>query len=276
MIAKCIRTVPSAFVALLAVTASGGASTMYVHDSAGTLGTVETETGAVNVLGSMGEVMTDIAFDTSGNLFGITFSGLYSIDPTTASSSFIGGHGVPGGNALVFDTDGTLYSAGTSSRDLFSIDPSSGSTTSLGTTGFSSGGDLAFVGDSFYLADSSSRLVSLNLADLSASTAVGSFGVSSVFGIATDEEDTMFGVGGTQIFTVDTATGGALNSINYGGQGLGTAFGQSFFAEAGAPGPGPGPEPTPTPSPIPLPASGLLLLGAFGMSGAFKLSRKRS
>ena len=270
MVYRYLKTIPLTAATIVAFVSTAPAATMYVHDSIGNLGTVDTESGAVNLIGDMGATMTDIAFDTSGNLFGITFSGLYSINAATAASSLIGSHGVPGGNALVFGSDGTLYSAGNSSRDLYSIDASSGATTSLGTTGFTSGGDLAFVGDDFYLAAGGSNLVSIDLDDLTASSVVGSFGVGSVFGIATDEADIMYGVGGTQIFTVDLNTGEALDAINYGGQGLGSAFGQSFFAEAGAPGPGPGP------SPVPLPASGFLLLGAFGMAGAFRLRRRRA
>ena len=180
----------------------------------------------------------------TGNPHGIAFDALYSIDPRTAASSRIGRHGVPGGNVVVFDTDGTLYSAGFSGTNLYTIDPSSGASLSLGSMGYSSGGDLAFVGDEFYLADSSSSLVSVDLDDLSASSRVGPFGVSNVYGIATDESATMYGVGGTTIFTVDTASGGAVNEIDYGGQGLGNARGQSFFDEAGAP-PGTGSPPFP-------------------------------
>jgi len=54
---------------------------MYVHDSLGTLGTVGTDNGDVSVIGDMGATMTDIAFDPGGNLFCITFTGLFSIDP---------------------------------------------------------------------------------------------------------------------------------------------------------------------------------------------------
>ena len=41
---------------------------MYVDDSNGRLGTVNVATGAVNLSGSMGTVMTDIAFDPKGHL----------------------------------------------------------------------------------------------------------------------------------------------------------------------------------------------------------------
>lgn len=235
-------------------TSAAIAAVLHVHDSSGRLGTVDAETGNVDVIGDMGEVLTDIAFDSSGNLYGVSSNNFYSVDPTTASSTLIGSHGVPGGNALIFGQDGALYSAGNASSDLYTIDPATGASTSLGATGFRSGGDLAFVGDSFYLASTGGALVDINLGDLGASSAVGSFGVGSVFGIATDASGTLFGVGGTSIFPVDTATGSAVDPVDYGGQGLGPAYGQSFYTEAGAPGP--------DPNVVPLPASGLLLAGA--------------
>jgi hypothetical protein len=255
----------AALMALVLSVLPAASVTMYVHDSSGVLGTVDTDTGSVDVIGSMGAVMTDIAFDPSGNLFGITFNGLYSINRATAASAFIGSHSVPGGNALVFGSDGTLYSAGFSSTSLFTIDPSTGASTNLGNTGFASGGDLAFVGSDFYLADSSSNLISINLSDLSNSSVVGAFGIGNVFGIATSEGN-MFGVAGTQIFSVDVTTGAGFDVVDYGGQGLGSANGQSFFAESGAP----------EPNPIPLPATALMLLSGISMAGFICWSRRRN
>ncbi len=238
---------------------------MYVHDSAGNLGTVETDTGAVNLIGNMGSVMTDIAFDPSGNLYGVTFSGLYSIDATTGASSFIGNHGVSGANALVFGTGGTLYTAGFSTTNLYSLDVGSGASTLLGNMGFSSAGDLAFVGSDFFLSAGNGSLVSVDLGNPTNSSSIGSFGVSNVFGIATDELSQLFAVGGTTIYNVDPLTGAASGGVSFAGQGLGQAFGQSFFAESGA-----DPDDDPNPSEVPLPASALLLMGGLGLLVARK------
>ena len=49
------------------------------------------------------------------------------------------------------------------------------------------------------------------------------------------DDGVLYGVAGTRIFSVNTSTGAAANPINYAGQGLVGAFGQSFFTEAGAP-----------------------------------------
>jgi hypothetical protein len=221
---------------------------MHVHDSSGRLGTVDVANGTVNVIGNMGVTMTDIAFDPSGNLYGISFTGLYSIDSNTASVSFIGNHGVSGGNALVFGSDGTLYAAGGSTTSLFSINTLTGTGISLGNMGFASGGDLAFHDGNFYMASSASQLISIDLGNLSNTSAIGAFGVASVFGLATGDDNILYAVAGTNIYQVNTFTGAATNAVSYASQGLGTAYGQSFYTEAGAdPDPGTGgtvPEPT--------------------------------
>ena len=205
---------------------------MHVDDSSGILGRVDVATGSVSVIGNMGVVMTDIAFNPTGQLFGLSFTGFYSINPTTAAATFIGNHSVPGGNALVFATDGTLYAAGFGSQSLFTINPATGAGTNLGNISASSGGDLAFNGGNLFLATSTNALLSINLANLATSAVVGPFGVSGVFGLATGDDGVLYAVAGTQIFTVNTATGAATNPINDFGQGLGGANGQSFFTEA--------------------------------------------
>lgn len=249
---------------LLAGTTATAAPIMYVHDSNGVLARVDVVTGTVNVIGNMGQQMTDIAFDPSGNLFGITFGALFSIDRTTAASTFIGNHAIPGGNALVFRSDGTLYGAGFQSDELFTVNPASGATASLGVTGFSSGGDLAFHAGNFYLADSMSRLVQIDLSNLGLSSVIGPFGIANVFGLASGDDGVLYGVGGTEIFTVNTTTGASTSPVDYAGQGLSVAFGQSFFTESGAP-----PE-----QPIPEPGS-LLLMGT-GLAAFARRLRRRS
>ena len=260
---KILVRASAVFVAGVFVASNALAATMYVHDSSGNLGTVDTDSGAVSLIGNMGSVMTDIAFDPTGNLYGVTFTGLYSIDATSGSSSFIDNHGVSGANALVFGTDGTLYSAGFSTTNLYSLDVGSAVNTLLGNMGYSSSGDLSFVGSDFYLSSVSGELVNVDLSDPTNSSAVGSFGVANVFGIATDENSSLYAVAGTSIYSVDPMTGAATNGVSFAGQGLGTAYGQSFFAEAGA---DPDDDPT-SPSEVPLPASALLLLS--GLAGLF-------
>lgn len=223
---------------LWGVSGALAAPILHVHDGAGNLGTVDVADGSVDVIGNMGVVMTDIAFDPDGNLFGLSFTSLYRIDRNTGATTLIGAHGIAGGNALVFGLDGTLYGAGNSTTSLFTVDTATGAGTNIGNIGFASAGDLAFNGGELYLASSSDDLILIDLDGGATGTLIGDFGFSGVFGLATAENGVLYGVAGTQVFSVDVATGAGTLASNFGAQGIGAAFGTSFFTEAGAPPPG--------------------------------------
>ena len=209
---------------------------LYIHDSTANLGIVNVESGSTNIIGNMGVTMTDIGFDPSGNLFGLSFESLYSIDKTTGNTTFIGDHGIGGGNALVFGNDGTLYGAGYRTTSLFTIDVGTGESTSIGDMGFASAGDLTFNGDDLFLSSKTDKLVNIDIAEGAKGTAVGSFdssGLSGVYALATGDDDKFYGVAGTQIFTVNTITGDITLISDYGGQGLYRAYGASAYTEAG-------------------------------------------
>ncbi|MEA1868281.1 MAG: hypothetical protein U9N19_09330 [Thermodesulfobacteriota bacterium] len=211
---------------------------LYVNDSAGRLGTVDVYNGSVNVIGNMGVVMTDIAFDPNGNLFGLSFTHLYNIDSNTATVSQIGAHGIRSGNSLVFGTDGTLYAGGDLTTHLFEINTNTGVSTDIGNMGFYSAGDLAFNHGDLFLSSKNNQLVNIDLANGSSGTAVCPSGFSNVYGMATGDDEILYGVSGTSIFSIDMSTGAGTLGPNYKNHGLGTAYGSSFVKEAVVPIPG--------------------------------------
>jgi hypothetical protein len=236
-------------------------SPLWTHDSSGNLATYDIATDTVTLIGNMGAVMTDIAFDSSGNLFGLTFTGFYSIDSTNGNSTLIGSHGIAAGNALVFGTDGTLYGAGNSTTNLFSINTSTGAGSVLGDIGYSSSGDLAFNSSSFFLsADTGSNdtLVTIDQTSF-AGSAVGNFGFDSVFGLATGDDGSLYGLSGTNVLDVNITTGAGTIISNFGGQGVGASFGSSFKTEA---------------KPVPEPAT--ILLFCSGLLGVAGIKRRRT
>lgn len=209
---------------------------LWVDDASGLLGRVDVATGAVTVVGNMGVVMTDIAFDPAGNLYGITFNSLYSINKTTAAVSLIGSFG-PTLNSLVFSSGGTLYAA---SNSLYTLNKTTGAATLIGTGGgYNSSGDLAFSGGNLYLtsttpaADTLFRLSTTT----GVGTAVGAMGSGAFFGLASPDNAALLGVAGTNIYSVNPVTGASTLLIGYGGKGLGVANGSAFLSEAGAPEP---------------------------------------
>jgi hypothetical protein len=226
------------------------APTLWVGDGDGTLGTVDVATGAASVIGEMPVTMTDIAFDPSGNLWGITFGQLFRINTTTAAVSLVGNLGTSA-NSLVFGADGTLYTANSS---LFTVNTSTGAASLIGGGGgYNSSGDLAFVGGNLFLSSVGDNLFRLNTTT-GAGTLVGPIGFGSVFGLATDNNIDLYGLTGTSVLAINTATGDGTFLVNYAGTSLGTAFGTAFVSESGGGG-GTVPEP-----------SGLTLLG-LGLAG---------
>lgn len=234
-----------------AAVAAQAAPTLWVSTGGAQLATVDVATGATSLIGGTGTALTDIAFSPTGDLFGISFSGLYKVNSSTGATTLVGGLGSVSGtaNALVFGSDGTLYMAG---NTLYSVDTSTGATTAIGAIGYQSGGDLAFIGSTLYMASSSNELIAVNTAT-GAGTSIGALGVGSMFGLATPDNVNLYGVAGQSVYLVDTTNGTATFQSTFSPTLGGGAFGLAFLSEAGGGGN--------VPEPGTLALVGLALLG---------------
>lgn len=209
---------------------------LWISDITGRLGTVDVATGQSQVIGPEGVFITDIAFDAQGDLWGVSFNNLYRINTDTGAAMLVGATGIPNGNALVFGSDGTLYAAGAQSTSLYSINTATGAATALGDVGALSAGDLAFFGGELYLSSASDELIHIDLAPVSG-TPVGPFGeFHNVFGMARGDDGVLYGVAGTDVFSIDVATGQGTLVVDYGGDALRGASGTAFVLEAPEPG----------------------------------------
>ncbi len=184
------------------------AGMIYTGDSSGNLWTTDSGTGSSTLIGSMGSVQFDIAFNPFGQLYGVTGgSALYSIDAGSGASTLLGNLGVFV-NGLEFSSAGVLYGSG--GTTLYTIDTGLATAAivgGVGAIGFNSGGDLAFASDgTLYMTTTDNRLVKVN-SGTGAGTDIGGIGFSEVYGIdfigSTLFGTTLYG----ELLTIDTATG---------------------------------------------------------------------
>lgn len=226
---------------------------IWVDDNGGRLATIDVGTGAVTIVGSMGVVMWDIAFDPLGNLFGTNGTTLYRIDKTTAAVTPVGSLGATI-TSLVFNTSGALYGSGNS---LYTINPGTGAATSVGGAAFGFSGDLSFAGGQLYLSHGQGLSpYTLSVLDTSTGfrTPVGSLGVTQVYGLASPDRAALYGVAGTNVYTVNGATGATTLALNFSGRGLSQINGAAFVTEA-------------APVPVPEPGRAVLMLAGLGVVG---------
>ena len=99
----------------------------------GNLWTTDSATASSTLIGPLGFEPYDIAFNPSGQLYGISGVGiLYSINANTAASTPIGSLG-SFINGLDFSSNGTLYGSG--DDRLYTINTATGLATLVGTNG---------------------------------------------------------------------------------------------------------------------------------------------
>ena len=210
---------------LLGLPTPGLASTVYGVAADGDLYTITLAAGTspTTEVGSMGEVMTDIA-GYDGSLYGVGINGdLYSINPSTGHATEIGPTGEFGITALEFDpADGVLYAAG--GDQLYTINTSSGVASLVGSGSGSgayfSSGDLAFVNGTLYLSSLGGRggndqLFSINPSTGQGTLVVGNLLHPDIFGLA-EADDTLYGFSaGGQIVAINLSTDTASNFAIY-------------------------------------------------------------
>lgn len=101
-----------------------------------TLLTIDTATGAITTIGSMGIVMNGIAYDPiSDMLYGVSSTGLYSIDSLTGALTLIGEANVASSVFinLACSPSGKLYTVNMTDDVLYTLDKSTGAATTIGT-----------------------------------------------------------------------------------------------------------------------------------------------
>ncbi|MGS4886538.1 cadherin domain-containing protein [Roseibium sp. MB-4] len=183
-------------------------TSFYYSDDDGEIHLISSD-GSDVVIGSTGVgAMTDIALDSAGNLYGISFSKLYSIDPDTGEASLIStsrfGTSM---NALEFGPDGTLYAADTSGK-LYSVDFNDGSLTTIGQMDYGSAGDLAFANGSLYLSTSTGKIVEIDPDTGATIDVVATLPVSNAFGLVGDDGGQLYAfTNGGRVYQIDPETG---------------------------------------------------------------------
>ena len=118
--------------------------TLYgLANNGASLVTFDSTSGAVTPVAPLSASgIESIAYAPDGTLFGAAPSGLYTINPTTGASAFIGSFGDPYNLNLAqnirFDSDGNLYLSNTSDNtDIYQVNTNNGSATFVGeATGY--------------------------------------------------------------------------------------------------------------------------------------------
>ncbi|MDB5350863.1 MAG: retention module-containing protein [Planctomycetota bacterium] len=211
---------------------------LYAETDASRLYTVDVATGASHFVANTTKQLTDIAFDESGNLYGVDGGGsLYAVNVSTGATTAIGSAGVTL-NALAFAPDGTLYGAGYTG--LFAIDPTTGSGRLVSDLhAFPSAGDLTFDASGNLILSTNNASGLLIRVDTSTGniTTLGTLGPNDVYGLSYGPDGTLYAAtyGSRQLLSVDPNTGTTSQVSLYSGDQITKIFGTAFLDESRRP-----------------------------------------
>lgn len=182
----------------------GTGETVYVYaHTASTLYRVDPDTLAVQMVGPFqwnavgSDQMTDIAVDKNGLMIGISYSRVYSVDPTSAKTTLLSSSLDGTFNGLSFvpasmlgqTGDDVLVAVNNANGKVMKIDPMTGSATQVGNMGsYASSGDLVAVagfGTVQTVTGSSSDVLATLAPTSFAATPIGSgTGYGQIWGVA--------------------------------------------------------------------------------------------
>ncbi|GDX83348.1 hypothetical protein LBMAG42_51590 [Deltaproteobacteria bacterium] len=151
--------------------------------------------------------MTDIAIDLSGHMYGIAYTEVYQINPTTAVVTDLGAIR-DNCNALTFVSDGTLVAACDSG--VITIDTTTLKSNKLGGTAYTSSGDIIGLPDGMLYwsvqGGASDDLVQVNPTN-GQSTLLGSIGTSGVYALGYANGALYGFTSANKVIVIDSTTG---------------------------------------------------------------------
>jgi hypothetical protein len=162
------------------------------------------------------ESMTDLAVAPSGEVYTISKTSLYKVNPTDAKATRLLSNITTSNVALTFQTDGTLLATDQAGA-VRVIDPSTGNVKEIGSygSGFNSAGDLVAVSDGTMFgisatgpgSTSTSNVLIIVDPQTGKATGVGPIGFDNVFGLAYSNGQVIAFTSSGQIITIDHTTG---------------------------------------------------------------------
>ena len=202
--------------------ANTGQASVYAH-TADTLYRVDPDTFAITAVGpfgltGFGEAMTDLGIDANGNLVGVSFSSVYSVNASTGHATLLSSGSIGqqfNGLSFVPSAGGPDILIGTDNVDgtVYQVNPMTGATTPIGNMGgsYTSSGDVVSVAGfgTVQTVPGSTHDVLVKLAPGTyAATPIGTnTGFNEIFGLGFWKGKVFGFTSAGQIITIDPMTG---------------------------------------------------------------------